>query len=431
MSTPTTLDRRDFLKLSTIAGGGLLLGLTFRASSAYAADIVNASEASNGVFSPHALLRIAPDGVITIISKQPEMGQGVKTSLPMIIAEELDVDWKDVVIEQGDLRAEYHGQSAGGSTSTPNNYNDFHHVGATARAMLVQAAAQSWGLSASECTTSGATVHHTASRRSLKYAELVPAAAKLPVPAPASVKLKEPKDYKLLGTRITGVDNPKIVSGQPLFGIDVKQPGMLYAVYEKCPAFAGKVVKANVDQVKRLPGVRDAFVIEGSDDLFGLLPGVAIVADSTWAAFSARKQLRVTWDEGAVPNQSWDDFVNQARERSSKPGEKVLRKDGDVAAALQSAAAVVEAEYLYPFISHANLEPQNCTALWRDDVMELWAPTQNPQPAADLVHRTLKIPAEKIRLHITRSGGGFGRRLFAEPVVEAAAIAQKMPGVPV
>jgi isoquinoline 1-oxidoreductase beta subunit len=426
-TTPSSLDRRGFLKLSALASGGLVLGFYLKsAERVLGAEIVNASGSAADLFAPHALLRIAPTGVVTIISKQPDMGQGVKTALPMIIAEELDVDWKDVVIEQGDLNSHYGNQSAGGSTSTPNNYNDFHRVGATARTMLVSAAAQTWGVPAAECTTHGSAVHHAASDRTARYGELVAAAAKLPVPSADSVQLKDPKTYTLLGTRISGVDNPKVVTGQPLYGIDVKRPGMLYAVYEKCPAFAGKVVTANVDEIKRLPGVKDAFVIEGGSNLFGLLPGVAIVADSTWAAFAARKQLKVTWDEGKVATESWEDFVGKARAAAGKPGAHVLRKDGDVDAALSSGAKLVEAEYLYPFISHATLEPQNCTAHAHDGMMELWAPTQNPGAAADLVHQTLKIPRDKITLHMTRSGGGFGRRLFAEPVVEAAAIAQRV-----
>lgn len=421
------MDRRGFIRRSAFVGSGLILGLYLRsAGRALGADIVNVSTPGADVFSPHALLRIASNGAVTIISKQPEMGQGVKTSLPMVIAEELDVGWQDVVIEQGDFDPRYGGQSAGGSTSTPNNYDEFHRVGATARAMLIEAAAQTWNVPATECHAEAGTVRHHGSGKVLKYGGLVAKAATLPVPGGDAVQLKAPKDFKLLGTRVSGVDNPKIVTGQPLFGIDVRRPGMLYAVYEKCPAFAGKVAGANVDQIKRLPGVRDAFVIDGTSNLFGLLPGVAIVADSTWAAFAARRQLKVTWDEGGVVEQSWDGFVAEARARAKEPGRQVLRRDGDVEAAFARAAKVVEAEYLHPFISHTNLEPQNSTAHFHDGVMEVWAPTQNPAAGVDLISRTLRIPRDKIVLHIMRSGGGFGRRLFAEPVIEAAAVAQRV-----
>jgi isoquinoline 1-oxidoreductase beta subunit len=270
--------------------------------------------------------------------------------------------------------------------------------------------------------------HHRPSKRSLAYGKLVAQAAALSVPEPGAVKLKDPKDYKLLGQRIGGVDNAAIVTGKPLFGIDVKLPGMLYAVYEKAPAFAAKVRSANLAAIKALPGVKDAFIIEGTDDLRGLMPGVAIVADSTWQAFSARRQLKVTWDEGPVADESWDGYVAQAQALSKKPGATTLRKDGDVDKALEGAARKVEAAYSYPFISHASIEPQNATAWWRDGELELWAPTQNPGFGQTLVSTTLGIPKEKITLHITRSGGGFGRRLSADYIVEAAAIAQRVQG---
>jgi isoquinoline 1-oxidoreductase beta subunit len=236
----------------------------------------------------------------------------------------------------------------------------------------------------------------------------------------------KPKDFKLLGKRIAQFDTMKIVTGKSLFGIDVKFPGMLYAVYEKCPAFGGKVVSANLDQIKALPGVKDAFVLEGSGKVKELVPGVAIIADSTWAAFSARKQLQVKWDEGKVASESWDGFVAQAKEKASQPGARSLRKDGDPDAALASAAKTVQAEYIYPFISHANLEPQNTTAHWKDGVMEVWSPTQIPNIGAQMITRVLGVPADKIKLHITRAGGGFGRRISADYLIEAAAIAQKV-----
>ena len=417
---PASLPRRDFLKLTGLAGGGLVLAFHLRpGANALAAD--NAG----GDFSPNAFIRISPTGAITIVSKQPEIGQGVKTSLPMIIAEQLEVNWKDITIEQGDLDQKYGGQSAGGSTSTPNNYDNFHLLGATARTMLVQAAAQTWSVGAAECRAANAAVHHS-SGRSLTYGQLAAKAATLPVPAREEVRLKDPADYRLLGRRITGVDNTKIVTGARLFGLDVKLPGMLYAVYVKCRAFGGKVVAANLEEIKRRPGVKDAFVLAGTSDVKGLVPGVAIIADSTWAALSARNRLEVTWDEGSVAHESWDTFVAQARATAGQPGARQLRKDGDPEGALARAAKVVEAEYVYPFISHANLEPQNTTAHWRDGVMEIWSPSQNPGSGAAIVNRVLGIPPEKIKFHLTRSGGGFGRRLSADFVIEAAAIAQKV-----
>jgi isoquinoline 1-oxidoreductase beta subunit len=424
MNTPTLsrpVNRRDFLKITGLAGGGLALAFYIRTGGSAAADTM-----TKGEFAPNAFIRIAPSGAVTIVSKQPEMGQGVKTSLPMIIAEQLEVNWKDITIEQGDFDEKKYGtQNAGGSRSTPTNYDNFHLLGATARTMLVEAAAQTWGVPASECRAQNSTVVHS-SGKSLRYGQLVAKAATLPVPAKEDVTHKDPKDYKLLGKRIPQFDSRKIVTGQSLFGIDVKLPGMLYAVYEKCPAFGGKVVSANLDQIKTLPGVKDAFVLEGSGKVKELVPGVAIIADSTWAAFSARRQLKVTWDEGKVVDQSWETFLARARADADKPGEKKLRRDGDPETALKSAAKVVEAEYLYPFISHANLEPQNTTAHWKDGVMELWSPAQIPSAGASMVTRVLGIPAEKIKLHLTRAGGGFGRRISADYLIEAAAIAHKV-----
>lgn len=422
--------RRDFLRMSAFTGGGLVLAYMGGGGNVLAqiSKPVASSAAGTADFVPHALIRIGSDGTVTLVSKQPEIGQGIKTSLPMVIAEELEVNWKDVRIVQGDLNPAYGSQGAGGSTSTPTNYNEFHRLGATARTMLISAAAQTWNVPASECHAADSAVHHTASKRKLTYAVLAATAASLPVPDAKDVKLKDPAQFKLLGTRIGGVDNPSVVTGKPLFGIDVKLPGMLYAVYEKCPVFGGKVISANLDHIKAQSGVKDAFVIEGTDNLRGLMPGVAIIAESTWAAFSARKLLNVKWDDSKGADESWEGFAAQAKKLSTQPGTTTLRKDGDVAAAMSKAARTVEAAYTYPFISHASMEPQNCTAAYnaRDSSLEIWAPTQLPESGQNLVAEVLAMPKEKIKLHITRSGGGFGRRLSSDFIVEAAAIARRV-----
>ena len=419
MNAPLSQGRRGFLKAG--AAGALVIGMG-------PGGVLAAQSAAAESFSPNVFIRIGRDGVVTLVSKQPEIGQGIKTSLPMVIAEELDIDWKDVRIVQGDLDPAYGSQGAGGSTSTPTNYNDFHRLGATARTMLVQAASQAWGVPASECRAAHGAVHHAASGRKLGYGALVPAASKLALPEASQVQLKDPATYTLLGTRIGGVDNAAIVSGKPLFGIDIQLPGMLYAVYAKCPVFGGKPVSANLDAIKAMPGVKDAFIIAGTENLNGLRPGVAIVATSTWAAFKARRALTVVWDEGVGATHSWADFAQQAQAAAGKPGTTILRQDGDVRAALAGASKTVEASYRYPFISHASMEPQNCTALFKpaDGSLELWAPTQNPGAGQALVTSTFGIPKEKILLHIIRSGGGFGRRLSSDFIVEAAAIAQKV-----
>ncbi len=424
---PALPARRRFLR--NAGTGALLLGLqasgAIGLASAAAAD-PKARPAD--AFAPNAFIRIGADGSVTLVSKQPEIGQGIKTSLPMVIAEELDVDWKRVRVVQGDLDPAYGPQGAGGSTSTPTNYDNFHRLGATARTMLVQAAAHAWGVPASSCRASLGTVLHDASGRKLGYGALAAAAARLPVPDASGVVLKDPSTYRLLGTRVGGVDNGLVVSGQPLFGIDTRLPGMLYATYVKCPVLGGRPLAANLDAVKALPGVKDAFIVDGTANLNGLRPGVAIVADSTWNALRARKALDVRWDEGEGAQHGWAGFAAQARAAAARPGAAVLRKDGDVAAALAGAAHTVTASYTYPFISHASMEPQNCTAWFKPaaGTLELWAPTQNPGAGQALVASTFGIPKDKIALHITRSGGGFGRRLSSDFIVEAAAIAQQV-----
>jgi isoquinoline 1-oxidoreductase beta subunit len=422
MNAPLQPARRAFLRQGGAGAAFLMLGI-------YADGTLAAvSDKSVAEFAPNAFIRIGADGRVTLVSKQPEIGQGIKTSLPMVIAEELEIDWKDVRIVQGDLDPAYGSQGAGGSTSTPTNYTEFHRLGATARTILVHAAAKTWNVAPAECSAAHGAVVHGPSGRKLGYGALVATASALPLPAADQVVLKDPATFKLLGTRVGGVDNAAIVSGKPLFGIDVRLPGMRYAVYVKCPVFGGKPVSANLAAIKALPGVKDAFIVDGTANLNGLRPGVAIVATSTWAAFRARRQLEVVWDEGEGAGHSWAGFAAQAQAASKLAGATVQRKDGDPGAALSGAAKTVEAAYSYPFISHASMEPQNCTAWFKpaDGTLELWAPTQNPAPGQALVASTFGIPKEKIRLHIIRSGGGFGRRLSHDFMVEASAIAQKV-----
>jgi isoquinoline 1-oxidoreductase subunit beta len=431
-----SVGRRSFLKLAAMGGGGLVLGYYIRPSGM--ADIAKPdAERVDGVFIPNAFIRIAPDGGVTIYSARPEVGQGIKTSLPMVVAEELGADWKSVTVVTAPLDPAFGPQFAGGSLSTPMSYEAMRKIGAAARTMLVQAAAQTWGVPEGECAAQGGVVRHTPSGRTLRFGDLVARASTLAVPAEGSLRLKDPGDFTLLGTRVGGVDNPRVVTGQPLFGIDQKRPGMLHAVYEKSPVWGARPLAANLDLVRSLPGVRDAFIVDRTvpaGQITGLVPGVAIVADSTWAAFSARAQLQVTWEDGPMPDSSWDDFGRQAGELAraapGSPGVAVARKDGDIDAAFAGAARVVEAAYSYPFLSHTNLEPQNCLVHVQGDRAEVWAPTQNPDGARKLAAQVLGIPPENVRVNITRIGGGFGRRLDSDPVGEAAAISQRV-GAPI
>ncbi|MSU71382.1 MAG: xanthine dehydrogenase family protein molybdopterin-binding subunit [Opitutus sp.] len=412
-STPP-MDRRSFIKISGFSGGGLVVGtfLGWGSSSALA----QTTSTAPADFTPNAFIRIAPSGAVSLIAPNSEMGQGSKTALPMILAEELDVAWEQVSVTQGDLNPAYGRQFAVGSQSTPNNYAPLRQAGATARALLVEAAAQTWGVPAAECVTEKGVVLHRASMRRATYGELASKAGTLP--APANVTLKDPKDFKLIGTRVPGVDNKKIVTGQPLFGIDQKLPGMVYATYTKCPVFGGQFGSANLDEVKARPGVRDAFVLSGID---GLPSGVAIVADSTWSAFSATRALRVQWNEGAAVSQDSDDMARQA---------DALAKAAPPAA-LAPGAKAVAAIYHYPFLAHATLEPQNCTARFKDGVMEMWAPSQIPSSGQRLVTQGLGLAAKDIVVHVTRLGGGFGRRGRNEFSLEVAAIAKRLEGTPV
>ncbi|MGB5689835.1 MAG: molybdopterin cofactor-binding domain-containing protein, partial [Woeseiaceae bacterium] len=416
------MDRRAFLKVSMLASGALLVGCG-RISS------TGPGLAENETWVANLYVRIDTDGTITIVSKNPEAGQGVKTAFPMVVAECLNVDWKNVSVEQAPLDDRYGRQVIGGSRGTPDGWDDLRIAGTAARHLLVTAAAKDWGVPPGECSAEKGVVVHAASGRSARYESLLDAAAQLDVPDVDELDLKSrPSDFSLLGTFVPGVDNLKIHTGQPLFGCDVRLDGMLYAVFEKCPTFKGKVGEANVEEIRNLPGVTHAFVVDGTDDPEGLQSGVAIVATTWWAANSARRRLRVSWVTDH--SDSTMDYDRQAKALLGQTGE-VLRSDGDVDAALDRATEVVEATYYYPFVSHANMEPQNCTAHYRESgQLEFWAPSQNPKAGRELVARTLGIPESRIHVNLTRIGGGFGRRLRSDFMAEVAWIAREV-GQPV
>jgi isoquinoline 1-oxidoreductase beta subunit len=426
MSPAMTLGRRSFLRVTALAGGGFML-----ASYLDPLELLAQAPATPAPpLHPNAFVSIDANGIATIIAKNPEIGQGVKVMLPMLIAEELDIEWKDVRIEQGDLDpVKYGGQSAGGSFATPSNWGPMRQVGAAARHMLIAAAAQSWNVPAAEITTTAGRLVHASSNRSAGYGEFAAAAAKITPPDPTTLTLKDAKSYRIIGKPIPGVDNHKIVTGQPLFGSDIKLPGMLYAVYQRCPVIGGKAISANLDAVKALPGVRHAFIVPESNG-GGSMSGVAIVADSWWFADSARKKLVVKWDDGPTAADSSLGFARRAVELSKEPPHATARKDGDPEGAFAAAAKVVEAAYDYPFLAHAPMEPPNATAVFKDGKLEMWAGTQQPGGVVRTIATALGITPENVTIHLPRMGGSFGRRLYNDYVVETAVIA-KTVGAPV
>jgi isoquinoline 1-oxidoreductase beta subunit len=424
--TAILLDRRSFLRVSAVAGGGMMLALHLDPAELLAQGPPPAT------FDALAFVKIAADGTVTIMNKNPEIGQGVKNMLPMIIADELDVDWSSVRIEQAAVDGNKFGaQFAGGSLSTPMNWDPLRQVGAACRQMILAAAAQRWSVPAGELTTRSGRVTHSASNRSASYGEFAADAAKMTVPVLSTVKLKDAKDYHIIGTRQKGVDTAAITTGKPVFSIDFTLPGMLYAAYEKAPVFGAKVASSNVDEIKKLPGVKHAFVVEGGSNLQELVGGVAIVADSWWLAQSARKQLKVTWAAHPTSSQGTEGFQAKADELGKTAYSNKLRTDGDVEKAFAGAAKVVEAAYMYPFIPHSPLEPQNCVAQFKDGKLEVWAPSQTPQGGVGVAARAAGIKDPDVTLHMMKAGGGFGRRLTNDYVAEASAIAKQVPGVPI
>jgi len=422
------MNRRSFLELASLAGGGLAINF-YRTPFAAAQGAPHSPE-----LTPQAFIRIAPDGAVTIMARASESGQGMRSMLPMLIAEELDVEWKQVRVEQADLNEAVYGrQFSGGSGNTPLAWEPMRRVGAAARQLLIAAAAQTWNVPPGECTTEPGRVLHAGSSRSAGYGELADKAAALPAPDLKSVKLKDPKDYRIIGHSQTGVDTHSIVTGKAIFGIDVQLPGMLYATIEKAPVFAGKVKSANIEQVKALPGVHDVLVIDGgiTPGAYtpwepGMEPGVAVVAGNWWQAQQARKQLKVEWDLGPAAAQSSQGFEKRAGELLTVPPANSVRKYGDVEAAFHSSAKVIEATYQYPFIAHVTLEPQGATAHWKDGKLEIWSTSTLPEDGRQLVARTLGIKDTDITTHMVRSGGSFGRRLQNDYLVEAAWIAKRV-----
>lgn len=427
--TPGTLavDRRTFLHVTALAGGGLVIGLS--APRLFAESQFGQAAPD---LDPHAYITVHPDNTFTIVAKNPETGQGIRTALPMIIAEELDVDWAQVTVQQADLDPKFGRQMEGGSRAIPSNYDQMRLIGAGGRLLLVSAAAAAWNVPASDLTTASGVVTHAASGRTATYGSLAARAAGVPVPEEDTIRaaLKNPRDFRIIGQRVRGVDNVDIVTGRPAFSIDIAPEGMLYAVFQKCPVFGGRAVSANVDEIRQLPGVRHAFVVDAIEGrgANALASGVAIVADSWWQANDARRSLQVTWDEGPVAGQSTDGYLATCREMAAAlpappaEGDRGSTVIGDVEAAFAAADKTVEAEYYFPLLSHAPLEPQGATAHFHDGGLEIWSSSQIPS----LEHpaRGAGIAPENVTMHLVRAGGGFGRRLVSEYDVEVGRIAR-------
>lgn len=423
MSNAAVLNRRSFI-VASLAGGVVL---TLDASVALAAP---AAGAAPDVLN--AFIRINADNTVTIGAKNPEIGQGVKVMLPMLIAEEMDLSWEQVRIEQTDADEKIYGpQVAGGSTATPRNWLPMRQVGAAARAMLVGAAAKQWGVDATTLTTARGAVLHKASGKSLTYASLAKAAAAEIAPDLAKVALKDASAFTIIGQSKLGVDVPKIVKGEPLFGIDTRLPGMVHAAVMKCPAHGGTIASFDDTAVKAIPGViavvavNSGFVPEGKNDT------LLIVADSWWKASKAREKLVVKWDDAAVTGFSTAGYEKEAAALLAQPPQASLLKTGDADAALAKAAKVIKADYDYPFLAHASLEPQNCTALFKDGKLEIWAPSQAPAGGRAETAKFCGLSPDALTIHLTRMGGGFGRRLMNDYMVIAGQAAKALPGKPV
>ncbi|HEV3510581.1 MAG TPA: xanthine dehydrogenase family protein molybdopterin-binding subunit [Candidatus Sulfotelmatobacter sp.] len=393
------LSRRNFLGMGVAAGAGLVIGF-----------YLPHGEGHQDEFSPNAYLRITPDNKITVVCARSEMGQGVRTALPMILAEELEADWKQIEIEQAGASTLYGDQTTGGSASVRTTWDPMRKAGAAAREMLISAAALTWNVPRSACTAEAGHIKHVASGRTLSYGELAGKASRLPIPT--DVPLKQSKDYKIVGQRLARVDTPDKVKGDAVFGIDFRLPGMKYAVLSRCPVIGGKVSGFDDKDAKKISGV--SYVGKIGDS------AVAVVADSVWGAMEGRRVLNVTWDEGPNKDLNTAAVMASLKQGASKKGAN-LYAAGDVGIA---AGRRIAAEYTLPFMAHAPMEPGNCTASYQGSKCEMWIPTQVPQDCRDSVAPAVGLDPDQVKVNVTLMGGGFGRRLEHDYAVEAALVSK-------
>jgi isoquinoline 1-oxidoreductase beta subunit len=409
----STVNRRGFLQVGASAAAGLLVGFYLPERSRLAAQAADSAPAKL-----NAWIHIAPDDTVTFMIHKVEMGQGTVTSLSQLLAEELECDWGKFRTEFPPVDPAYGFQGVVGSQSIRTSWDPLRKAGATAREMLVQAAAQTWGVDKSACRAESGFVINTSTNAKLSYGRLAGAAAKLPVPA--NVALKDPKQFKLIGKSMKRLDTANKVTGRTQFGIDTRRPGMVYAAIARCPVFGGKAVSFDDTKAKAFPGVKQTVQVSR---------GVAVVADNTWSAIQGTRLLEIKWDEGPNAAQSSTAISKLFAERAQKPGVEVS-KTGDPAAGLASAAKKVEAVYEVPFLAHATMEPMNCTADVRADGCDVWASTQMQTMAQQAAVAASGLPPDKVRIHSQFMGGGFGRRGMTDYVTEAVEVSKAI-GAPV
>ncbi|HYL38829.1 MAG TPA: molybdopterin cofactor-binding domain-containing protein, partial [Bryobacteraceae bacterium] len=425
MTTITTVSRRGFLE-GVMSAGALILGVQV------APKILNAADADKAAFHPSVYVGIQPDGQVIIVVHRSEMGTGIRTSLPRVLADELEADWKRVRIEQAIGDRKYGSQNTDGSVSIVSFYQPFRVAGATARSMLESAAASKWGVPASECQARNHEVVHAATGRKLGFGELASLAAQQPVPKPQDLHLKNPADFRYIGKDVPITDLDAILTGQRAFGMDAKVPGMVYASVEHPPVLGGKVTNVDDSEALKVKGVSKTIQIEGfkpPNYMFQPLGGVAVIADNTWAAFQGRKKLKIDWELG--PHATYDSvtYKKELQETARKPG-RVERQVGDVDAAFAKAAKTYEAEYYVPHLAHAPMEPPVAVADFKDGKVTVWAPVQDPQEAQRTVARAVGAKPEDVTCNVTLLGGGFGRKSKPDFCAEAAVLSKQL-GKPV
>lgn len=444
----TTVGRRTFMKSSVMAGGGMMLGFSWLASCKSSTEEL--LKMPDEWFKINGYLKIGNNGVTTIMSPNPEIGQNVKTSMPMIVAEELDIDWKNVIVEQAPLDVSiFKRQIAGGSQAIRQSWEPLRMAGATARHMLKEAAAKAWNVPISQITTEAGVLHHKTSGKSAGYGEMASAAATIPVPK--EVKLKDIKDFKIIGTPRKNVDAKKIVTGQPLFGLDYYKEGMMIAMIVHPPAFGLQLKSYDDTEVKSMPGIKDIFKIKvynddftkGGLDTITFNDLVVIVGNTTWEVMNAKKKIKTEWEPIKTSKETksmWgntEDVVTPAGMESSEKQSEIMqsfvttskntvRKDGNPEGAFKKAATILERSYTAPYLAHNTLEPMNFFAHVTDEKAALVGPIQTPEVMEKSVSARLGMPLEKIDIQMTRMGGGFGRRLYGHFLIEAAVISQKL-----